>query len=353
MAEEQVRRLVKIIQILQSGRANLEWLATCCGVHTRTVLRDLQLLRNSGIPIVFDAGEQRYRMSTDFFLPPTHFSPDEAIALITLCLGTEQKTRIPFMESVESAALKLVGILPTKMQEHLMKLGGAMRIHREPINPLDKSREIFDKLLEMFHRRLAVDIRYQGPLDPEPLITTLHPYQFLFARHSWYVIGRSSLHYAERTFHIGRILSIEETSKKYQIPRGFSLERYLRNAWFLIPEPGPDSDVVIRFTPLVAKNVSEIRWHPTQRIVTHADGSIDFHVTVSGLKEISWWILGYGKEAEALSLEPLRDILKKHIEAMAAIYSKPKGSPASTEPPVKKRPHVDLPGWDVEPRDEE
>ena len=43
------------------------------------------------------------------------------------------------------------------------------------------------------------------------------------------------------------------------MPRGFSIERYLRNAWHLIPEPGADQEVVVRFQPLVARNVERGR----------------------------------------------------------------------------------------------
>ena len=47
---------------------------------------------------------------------------------------------------------------------------------------------------------------------------------------------------------------------------------------------------------------------------------MDFHVTVSGLKEISWWILGYGKEAEVLKLQKLREMIRSHAEEILKKY---------------------------------
>ena len=88
----------------------------------------------------------------------------------------------------------------------------------------------------------------------------------------------------------------------------------------MIPEQGPDHEVVIRFSPLVARNVSEVLWHPTQRVQPNDDGSVDFHVTVSGLNEISWWVLGYGKEAEVRQPFALREIIRKHIIELAKKY---------------------------------
>jgi len=59
-------------------------------------------------------------------------------------------------------------------------------------------------------------------------------------------------------------------------------------AWHLIPEPGPDREVLVRFDKMVAQNVAEVVWHKTQRLSFNPDGTLDFRVTVSGLGEISW-----------------------------------------------------------------
>ncbi|MGW8257605.1 MAG: helix-turn-helix transcriptional regulator, partial [Thermoguttaceae bacterium] len=148
------------------------------------------------------------------------------------------------------------------------------------------------------------------------------PYQLFFSRRSWYVAGRSSLHRATRTFNIGRITEIELLEDAYKIPRGFSLERFLRNAWHLIPEPGPDQNVVIRFGKMVAQNVAEVNWHKTQKSSFNKDGTLDFSVTVSGLNEISWWILGYGDQAEVLDPPELRALIQQRIARMQTLYRK-------------------------------
>ena len=87
------------------------------------------------------------------------------------------------------------------------------------------------------------------------------------------MIGRSSLHREVRTFNVGRIHELMPLDEPFDVPRGFSIERYLGNAWHMIPEPGPDQDVAVRFEPLVARNVAEVIWHKTQRLVPRDDGS--------------------------------------------------------------------------------
>ena len=62
-------------------------------------------------------------------------------------------------------------------------------------------------------------------------------------------------------------------------------------------------------------------WHKTQRLESLEDGTLDFHVTVSGLNEISWWILGYGDQAEVLQPVQLREMIAAHAARLVTTYN--------------------------------
>jgi proteasome accessory factor B len=315
-----IHRLLKLIVMLQAGRGyNAEALAQACEVSRRTIFRDLDALRQSGVPLRYDERLQRYHIPETYFLPPTNFTPEEALSLIVLCQDLGGREQMPFFGPAQSAALKLASSLPARLREQLRATGHAVTVRMPPANPLDAQRAVYQQLLEAVSQRRGVRIRYRGPTEDE-ISTRLHPYRLLFSRRSWYVIGRSSLHRATRTFNVGRIRHLELLEDHYEIPCGFSVERYLRNAWHLIPEPGPDQEVVVRFSKLVAQNVAEVRWHKTQRVRFNDDGTLDFRVTVSGLKEISWWILGYGDQAEVLQPPELRRIIARHVARMLEKY---------------------------------
>ena len=306
--------------MLQAGRGyNAEALAQACEVSRRTIFRDLDALRQSGVPLAYDDQQQRYHIPGTYFLPPTNFTPEEVLALIVLCHDLGDRGQLPFFGPARSAALKLAGSLPDRLREQLRVTGSAVSLQMPPTNPLLEQRPVYERLLEAIGERRCVRIRYHGPAEGE-FCTRVHPYSLLFSRRSWYLIGRSSLHRATRTFNVGRIRHLELLDDRCQVPRGFSVERYLRNAWHLIPEPGPDSEVVVRFSKLVAQNVAEVNWHKTQRLQFNDDGTLDFRVTVSGLKEISWWILGYGDQAEVLRPAELRRLVARRAAGMLEKY---------------------------------
>ena len=318
---QRIHRLLQLIGLLQAGRGyNTEALAQACGVSRRTTFRDLDLLRKSGVPLVFDEKHQQHRILGACLLPPTNFTPDEALALIVVCHELGDGSGLPFLGPARSAAVKLESSLPPRLREQLRDAAAAVRIQPPPLNPLVGCQPVYDQLLQAIAARHGVRIRYGSLKEGQEIATRLSPYRLFFSRRSWYVVGRSSLHRAARTFHLGRILHIEPLEDSFEIPRGFSLERYLRNAWHLIPEKGRDREVTVRFSKMVAQNVAEVVWHKTQRLTWLDDGALEFRVIVSGLNEISWWILGYGDQAEALQPPELRRLIADRAKRMAALY---------------------------------
>jgi len=83
----------------------------------------------------------------------------------------------------------------------------------------------------------------------------------------------------------------------------------------------PVADVVVRFSPAVAKRAAETRWHPSQVIEEQDDGSLLWRGKVAGLREIRIWILGWGAEAEVLEPAELRAEVASQLRDAAARYS--------------------------------
>ena len=139
--------------------------------------------------------------------------------------------------------------------------------------------------------------------------------------------------------YIDRIQDSELTDDGFTPPPRFNLERYLGNAWSLVRERGARTDVVVRFQPYVATNVSEVVWHKTQQMVWNNDGTLDFRVSVDGINEISWWIMGYADQAEVLEPRELIELIRNRVDRMAERYkhqTKPRKSASrKTEKPKK------------------
>jgi proteasome accessory factor B len=203
----------------------------------------------------------------------------------------------------------------------VQRLTRSIRIRLNQIAQLQGKAGVYQELLSAMEKHRVVRIRYDSFTEWEMITTKLRPYQLLFSRHSWYVIGRSSLHREVRMFNVARITALTQLGERYVVPRSFDLDRYLGNAWQLISSSERDSHVTVRFKSLVARNVAEVIWHKTQRTRFLADGSLEFRATVSGLNEIAWWILGYGDQAEVLQPARLRRLEAQRAMKMAEMYN--------------------------------
>jgi len=320
---DRVRRLLNLISILQSGQfINTRELAEQCGVSRRTIFRDIEQLRDSGLRIGFDEKRQGYQFQDSRFLLPADLTTEEVVALITLCQDlADEQSGISHLGPARLAAFKLASVLPQDVRKYV---SDSIELHRLQIGAqadLRGTEKHYGLIFQAMLRRKPVQVEYTSYFDGSTIATRVDPYRFYFRQRTWYVIGRSEMHGEIRTFHLKRFASVEILeSKNYEIPRRFSLEAYFGNAWNMIREKDQSFHVVVRFARRVAGNVSEILWHKTQRIEQREDGGIDFHVDVEGLSEIIWWILGYGDQAEVIEPPELRDMVIAHAEQMLKTY---------------------------------
>jgi proteasome accessory factor B len=290
-------------------------------VGRRTIFRDLQTLRDSGVPLEFDAKVKRYFVQSSSLVPLPQFTADEVWTLVALATELGRNQGLPFCDAAYSAAVKLQRSLPAPLQQNVGRTAQAIKIRPTRSGHLLGKDNVYQQLVTAIEKRCVVQIDYESLTEWETITTRLRPYQLLFSQHSWYVVGRSSLHAEVRIFNLARIESLKVLKQRFVVPRNFDLDRHLGNAWHLINSPGRDSHITIRFKSLVARNVAEVKWHKTQQTKFLPDGSMIFHATVAGLSEIAWWILGYGDQAEVLQPARLRQLIAQRAQNMAAIYN--------------------------------
>ena len=76
----------------------------------------------------------------------------------------------------------------------------------------------------------------------------------------------------------------------------------------------------LRFSPKVARRVSETRWHTSERIEELENGGLLWTATVAEPREMLPWIRGWGAEVEVLSPPELRDMLLDELRRLNQLY---------------------------------
>src|SRR3954447_20176887 len=294
-------------------------LADRIGVSKRTVYRDLRAMESdAALPIWEDSG--RFGLERDAFLPPLALTLHEAV---TLSLAARLLAKVSDEHDTEliGAFVKLAQVLPPVLAEHIEATVDVF----STTPPNARFTKVFRVLAEGWAQRRVVVIEYDAgvydsskpsrktrvrPLAIEPSALT----------HALYLLAWDEGRGARRTFKLERILSASLTPETFEPPEGYSAAEELARAWDVIADDEP-LNVVIRFSPAVAKRAAETRWHPSQEIEEQPDGSLLWQATVGGRREIRIWIMGWGADAEVLEPAALREDIATEVTRAAALYS--------------------------------
>lgn len=315
-----LHRVLRLLTLLQSGEPlTVAELMAELNVSRRTVFRDLDALRDAGVPCFHESG-RGYRIAPGFFLPPVNLTVAEALGLMTLAKAASAQREQPFSGPVVEAVRKLVAMIPPPIREACQGIMTNVSVRPAPAASPNGARNYHALLQQAIDERRVVALDYTSVFQGEGRIRLhLHPYHLHFAARAWYVIGYSEKHRQVRTFKLSRIESLDLLERRFRSDNGFDIDRHLGKAWQLIPE-GRVYRVELLFTPKVATNVCEVRWHATQKHRTLDDGSCLMTFEIDGLNEISWWLLGYGDQVVVRKPAALRKLVAKRHRAALERY---------------------------------
>jgi predicted DNA-binding transcriptional regulator YafY len=317
-----VHRLLKLLTLVQSGQGcTATTLAAECGVTERTIYRDLNELQAVGISIVFDDAAKTYRVCSDFFLPPVHFSADEALALAVLCEHIAQPEQIAFTKPAWKALAKIFAALPGSIREEVYRKSQTVTVQTAKTSPADGFRDMYETLQTSIATGHTLVCKYEslsGQSDGEEF--DFEPYILFFSVRAWYAIGYHAQRDGIRALKLNRFESARLTERDFVIPADFSLDDHLGNAWRMI-RGSEEYDVEIRFDADFAETMSDTRWHKTQEIEFHGDGAATFRCSVAGLDEIVWWVLSMGPHCTVVKPAELRDQVLGAAREVVSRYS--------------------------------
>jgi len=315
----QAARLHDVIRILEARHgATVDEISEECGVTRRTVYRDLDAIRDAGYPLVSETqsdGHTLYRFMTGYRKTmPITFSLDELMTLY-LCRGQMRFLHgTPFDDDLEAIFSRIRSILPSRSVAHLERITEAAAPRFQGLRDYSTKREILESLRKALLYQYSCTLSYAPP-NRKPQSYTFDPYTLLLYQNSLYLGGYAHNRKALRLFLVDRILDVDVSKDRFDVPEGYRIEDLTGMAFGLIDEN--PMLICLRFGREVAHLVSEKLWHPDQTLVIESDGSLLLSFNASGEKEILSWIYSYLPHVEVISPHSLKmlfmDGLKKAL----------------------------------------
>lgn len=319
----QAARLHNVIRLLESRNGmTLDELVEETGVDLRTVHRDLAAVQEAGYPLTADwqEGKKVYRFLTRTRqVPPITFTLDELVSLHLLrsCAGLLPPR--PFGAEIDALFAKIHAALPPRSVAHLERISRVSLPRFQGVRDYSGCEDLLAELRRALLYQYRIRISYTKG-GREAAAYELDPYTLVLAKGGLYLLALAHNRGGIRLFAVERIIGLEVTRKRFELPEDFDPEACFSDAFGLVTDQ--PMALKVRFDAQVAHLVRDRIWRSGQRMTAAADGSVQLEFEAAGTLEILAWILSFGSHAELLEPPMLRKELRRHIKGLRELYRK-------------------------------
>lgn len=311
-------RLLAIVLELQSSTLRTaDDLAQVLGVSARTIYRDMQALSEAGVPIMAETGSG-YSLMDGYFLPPLHFTVDEALSLLLGAEFVEKRFDPAVGNSARSSRRKIEAILSlpirdetTRVQRniHVIQKEESAQMAQEKAN-LGIIREALlagKKLRFTYHKRVAGEDGNRVAQRAVSPFGLAHDEQ-----NGWLLVAFCDLRQDIRHFRVSRMTDLALIDEPSDTPEHFNLPSYR-------PKDTRSIRVKAVFDYAIRDKVEEANNYYMETAEVKEDG---YHVTfrVREPEELLSWILGWGAEVIVTEPESFKIRVSTEIEKMLKRY---------------------------------
>ena len=313
-------RLLDLVALLRRHeRLSAAHLARRLGVSRRTVLRDLDALSLSGVPVYAVHGR-----GGGFALVPGYrperagLTPGEATALF-LPGGEAAAQALGRGVEFRSARGKLEAVLSDDVARSLGDLTRWLLVAPEGWGAPQEPPAWVPELAAAAARRRTVDVIYRA-VGQQPRTRRLQPLGLVLAGPTWYLLARRHGTGEQRTYRIDRVVAVAETGEEFA-----PVEVSLGQAWAAARESlRSRGGVVVRVRvreetlPLV-KYVLGLAGQVTE--IVNAGAGLQEVTALARLGPTAGLLAGLGDRAEILSPPELRAAIVEISRANIAQYA--------------------------------
>jgi predicted DNA-binding transcriptional regulator YafY len=314
-------RICAMLESINQGRApGVEDFCRKFEIAPRTVHEDIRVMREDmGLEIEFDRYRNGYiNKEPSKKLPVFDLTEGE---LFALTLGRDmlaQYSGTVFEAELEGALSKITARLPNTVQVNFGDLKSLIKFRPAGIPLID--RKTFFDVNKACEVEFSLQISYFAARTGELTQRKIDPYKLVERHGVWYVISWCHLRNEMRNFALHRIREYKMLEdERFRHREDVDIEKYLANA-FQIEHGDGDLPIKIKFNAIATRYIIERKWHDTQVLTPHDDGTCTLEFVSQSLDEVKRWVLYYGANAEVLAPESLRKAVQKEIAAALAVY---------------------------------
>jgi len=220
---DRLRRLELLAaQLKQDGHCIIKHLAETHQVSERTIARDLQLMRDQGLPIEADRGRGGgVRLKSSWGVGRLNLSYDEAVDLLISIAVAEQMNSPIFLANLSSIKRQLVSSFAPDKWNKVKRIKSRILIGTTASTAVQGSTapsrsRVIQTLHQSFLNQHSIIIRYQDE-GGNTTKREIEAHYLLLNYPVWYVLAFDHLRAAPRTFRCDRIVNADASTTTFQV----------------------------------------------------------------------------------------------------------------------------------------
>ena len=296
-------------------------IAKALEVSERTIRKDLAFLRDRyHAPLEFTKKQGWHYTDSQWRLPSVALSQGELFALTLGARMLESYAGSAYEKNLRTSIQRLAERLPERIRINLEQLADERIVFRSGAKMMNLNAAVWEQLESACHHSRKIWIRYYAASKNEESERIIEPYFIdIYRGSNPYMIAFCNKRQDFRDFRIDLIKELKILEESFQRDPNFNPKEYLANC-FQYERGNQTFSVAIWFDLATAPFIRERRWHITQTIEEHPDGSLTLQMEVPGLNDLKRWVLGYGKGAMVLEPPELLEMLRAEISSMNEQY---------------------------------
>ncbi|MGW3283633.1 helix-turn-helix transcriptional regulator [Streptomyces sp. NPDC001002] len=209
-------RFFSLMLLLESRDAvTTQELASALGVSLRTITRDLNWLRDAGLPVTAHRG----RLGGVTMLPGsgldlTRLTPGERDHLSLTGLDEKQRAELDASAETRRALAKIAAAQPRRVLE-LLPLTDVVHVDSRPWRQTRASGTTPASLIGPVRRGRRLRIEYDSPREPRPRDLVVDPYGLFAKAGNWYLVADRAR--VPRMYRLERITTWKEVDQPRRI----------------------------------------------------------------------------------------------------------------------------------------
>lgn len=328
-------RLVSILLWLQvHGHTSTTQLARRLEVSPRTILRDMDALSTSGVPVIAHRGR-----NGGWSLPPeyrtsSHWLSAAEVQALAVLTPAHVLADLGISGTADAAWLKLIAALPPIHRDAATFLQDRIHIDASTWRPRQESTAWCAELKEAVFADRLVRLRYQRA-GGECVERTAAPLGLVAKGHAWYLVAR--VVDQDRTYRVSRIQSVDVLPEPSERPADFDLRAFWEASKLSLERGLPKYPVTLRVQAATAATFpGGLRWARVERVDPPGpDGWCRVSILFELAEDACSSVLSFGDRVEVLEPVELRDAVIVAARSTLARY----GHGPARSSPERMLPH--------------